>query len=429
MFVVWLVNKCAAADIYVGNGEENINYCDVDNSDPTVSKTIYVSATATTSSTTCTSDNSPCTTINNAVSKASSSGWNKVILMGTAETVHQNDNAEIAVATKQVWITAQSADVVWIPKPTSGSVIGYDIFTPTTGSLRLKGFQIILNNSLSTDTQLCLIFANDKATVYLQDMKIYGKDTGIQTGYSLIDARRNGSKLTITHSEISNITLVNTNYPLIFSSSDKGVGDITVTNTIFTNIIHTDYNGSVFSFNSYEKAICLGNLTFISCSANRGGAIYSEYKDMQLSSCSFVNCTAQNGGAIYWSPSTTPSSTKVVFSELTFCNNQAEGGNGHDIYVSGYQAGKGCFEGCVSYTQKSSTLYNNGGTTTYIDIKNEDCPCDIDNSGRSCLDDIDDVIVDEECVNGGDPLYIHGVIVVFVTDVFGNCLSGQAPLS
>ena len=48
----------------------------------------------------------------------------------------------------------------------------------------------------------------------------------------------------------------------------------------------------------------------------------------------------------------------------------------------------------------------------------EDCPCEIDITGRSCLDDIDDFIIDEECASGGDPLWIHAVTVVFVTDIF-----------
>ena len=303
-----------------------------------------------------------------------------------------------------------------------------------------------------------MLFCSSTGTVDVRNMKIYGKDTGIQTCYSLIDVRRTGSKLIVTNSEISNITLVNTNYPLIFSSGDKGVGDITVTNTVFTNIVHTDYNGSVFCFHSYEQAICLGNLTFISCSANRGGAIYSEYKDMQLSSCSFVNCTAaQSGGAIYWSPSTTPSSTKVVLSELTFCNNKAST-NGHDVYINTMLT-TSPFSGCTSYstTKTSSFVYSGGNKDSWVTVYTSDCPCEYDSTSSLCnvIDDIDDVMIDDCPSDDGDPtpgktLYvstdgaetsncgksresnpssIHAVTVVFVTDVFGNCLSAQAPLS
>ena len=149
LFIVWSVIKCQGDDIYTGNGDADINYCAVDNSDPSVSNTFYVSATATSSSTTCTSTTSACTTVKNGVSKASTSGWSKIILMSGSN--HNKDTAEIQIGTKSIWITGESADVVFTPNESESTTINHIVFNVTTGSLRFTDFQIKLEYSFSTD--------------------------------------------------------------------------------------------------------------------------------------------------------------------------------------------------------------------------------------------------------------------------------------
>ena len=100
-------------------------------SDPTsLSKTLYVSATETQTYQLCTSETYPCKTISAALSKASTSGWNKIILRGSAGTTHSRDTTEISIGTNQVWITAQSADVVFIPSGLRSGTIQHDVFDP-----------------------------------------------------------------------------------------------------------------------------------------------------------------------------------------------------------------------------------------------------------------------------------------------------------
>ena len=345
-----------------------------------------------------------CKTLSRAYSQLSNSAGTVVLLKGT--------HSVSAGLSSSKTITIQSCN------PDEETILsvsgGITLFSLSSQTLTLTGFSIAVT---SADCLFKASGSNNYLT--LESMKIYG-----------VDQPRSISHLVYVYDKMIEFRCISSffsnfqtsTYPLFRLSYETNTSNSYPDDICQTIVVEDsqfeDISGSnsVFHYRPGHSSVSLSRLSFARCtSSGDGGAVFSYHAGMKISSCSFANCAANNGGAIYWRPQESPSGQ---LTSLTFCNNEASSGSGHDIYVTGYTADSACFSACISYTRQSSTLYNNRGTTTYIEVKNEDCPCDIDNSGRSCVDDIDDFIVEEECARGGDPSRIQGMIVVFVTDVF-----------
>ena len=151
---------------------------------------------------------------------------------------------------------------------------------------------------------------------------------------------------------------------------------------------------------------------------------------ISATSCNFTECSSGTcGGALYWFPTSSSgsySNGNVALTSCIFCSNTATYGS--DLCIASNSAlGENPFSNCITYNSIEypsgyhdwSSYYNQ---SSWISRSGETCP-------QPPIDDVDDVMIDEECGSGSDPLSIADVIVVFVTDVFGNCLSGQALLS
>ena len=277
----------------------------------------------------------------------------------------------------------------------------------------------------------------------MDSMSICGKDNTITVEYPVIDVRATGSTVTLSKCILSNIS-ISASYPVIRSTGTKGDGTVslgllTIIDTSFSDIKRTSGYGSVFSFQTQENTHCLSNLSFTRCTSGNGGAIYattSNSYELILPNCTFDSCTATSGygGGLYVSM-TKNAKVKLVGGELKNC--QATKGGGIYLKIEG-QPTELLLEG-MTYTGNSGrTLYVESGD--YINEENfpaflmcdqkEEAYGKIGNDDEKSLveifglckeegvDDIDDVIIDEECASGGDPLCIHAVTVGFVTDIF-----------
>ena len=176
-----------------------------------------------------------------------------------------------------------------------------------------------------------------------------------------------------------------------------------------------------------------------------------DYADISISSTNFTNCSSTAsgayGGAVYWYRNSAPSGGPF-FRSCRFCTNRAT--NGPDFMITAGDSPDNPFDSdCVTYNEKEITCgyYSSGykEASGWLSRMGDTCPSDSGGRGEGEEeDDIDDVTIDEcssddgdptpgktlyvstdgaETSNCGknresDPLGIHGMIVVFVTDIF-----------
>ena len=248
-----------------------------------------------------------------------------------------------------------------------------------------------------------------------------------------------------------------------------GTSTISFTNAVFTGCTHTYYDGGGGLYIACSKDP-RGTLEMTSCFFNRcttapsdkekgGGGVMVQNAKLLIISTNFTNCSSsQYGGAFFWYYSST--FTTTPFQSCIFCNNTATSG-GADLcrYVGQQTSISSPFDGnCKTY----NTATNLSGFTTssaytnknWITSSGTECTSDSSGEGEGSSEDggesgevvydIDDVTIDEcpsddgdptpgkslyvstdgaETSNCGknresDPLCIHGMIVLFVTDVF-----------
>ncbi len=142
----------------------------------------------------------------------------------------------------------------------------------------------------------------------------------------------NGGTLLINNNLIlTNLTICNLN---IYNQ-----GDMTASNTIFTNSSAVKDSGDKYSFGGAiycadrKHNAYLTNCTFINNSADSGGAIYLNGGILEINECVFINNTALNyGGAIACSSknSITP---KVTIKKSRFISDVSTGDAGGAIYL------------------------------------------------------------------------------------------------
>ena len=250
-----------------------------------------------------------------------------------------------------------------------------------------------------------------------------------------------------------------------------GTSTISFTNAVFTGCTDQWYGGGGLyigsSSGNNRGTLQLTSCFFNSCSTTTrapdkdkgGGGVMVQNAKLLIISTNFTNCSSsQYGGAFFWYYSST--FTTTPFQSCIFCNNTATSG-GADLcrYVGQQTSISSPFDGnCKTY----NTATNLSGFTTssaytnknWITSSGTECTSDSSGEGEGSSEDggesgevvydIDDVTIDEcpsddgdptpgkslyvstdgaETSNCGknresDPLCIHGMIVLFVTDVF-----------
>ncbi len=177
----------------------------------------------------------------------------------------------------------------------------------------------------------------------------------------------NGGNLLINKNLIlTNLTICNLN---IYNQ-----GDMTASNTIFSNSSAVKDSGNKYSFGGAIYCVdrnhnaYLTNCTFINNSADSGGAIYLNGGILEISDCVFINNTALNyGGAIACSSknSLTP---KVTIKKSRFVNDVSTGDAGGAIYLkSANFVGEDLnFTSCASTFGAAITLLKSYGSLSNI---------------------------------------------------------------
>ncbi|CAG9323993.1 unnamed protein product [Blepharisma stoltei] len=107
---------------------------------------------------------------------------------------------------------------------------------------------------------------------------------------------------------------------------------VNITSSTFTDLKSTDGGALYFDYQSYTDAdnkVTITDSVFNNCTAEYGGAIYSNKFDLDISGCTFENnyagdsataCTAGEGGAVYLK---SEDSINITISSSTFTNNSA----------------------------------------------------------------------------------------------------------
>ena len=194
-----------------------------------------------------------------------------------------------------------------------------------------------------------------------------------------------------------------------------------------------------------------------------------DYAKLSVTSCNFTACSAASyGGAACWdygddyNPPSGP-----FFTSCIFCDNSAT--YAPDFCMNAKSAVTTVFSECITYnsvrypsgyvikhdmmsgehSSPTSTLTSSNSVTIQPCNTEGETVLKVDQSGltlftlsdqRLTLKGFSIAVSSGNCLFRANEtynyltpepmrIYPHGVIVVFVTDVFGNCLSGQAPLS